>query len=49
MEFRSKKIQRKSASKVKLNKRKKEAEIAGNKEGGSLREVEEEWQKALDE
>ena len=44
-----KKKQGTNVSKVRLNKRKKEAEIAGNEEDGSLRAVEEKWQKVLDE
>ena len=44
-----KKKQGTNVSKVRLNEGKKEAEIAGNEEDGSLGAAEEKWQKALNE
>ena len=44
-----KKKQGKNESKVRIRKRKKEAEIVCDEEGTSLREAEEKWKKALDE
>ena len=44
-----KKKQGKNVSQVRIRKRKKEADIACDEDGTSLREAEEKWEKALDE